>query len=71
MLIQFKYWPCGFKTFVHAQMSKEFELFIKNKLLKIKIFFLLSNSLMLINVKLVTFVGILTFISMVKKFILS
>ena len=52
-------------------MNMKFQLLIKTKMLKNKDFFLLSNSQMLvliilINVKMPTIVGILTFMSMIK-----
>ena len=61
--------PQGYKTFSWlTQLSIKFQLLIKTKMLKNKLF-LLSNShvvfIMLINVKMPTVVGILTLISMI------
>ena len=65
-------WPRGFKTFPMLNSSKKFQLLNKTKIIPTNVFLSFSDVvfLMLINVKMPTIVGILTFMSRIN-FVLS
>ena len=75
LILDYLNWPRGYNTFLcSTQLSTKFQLHIKTKIRKIKKFLALSLSdvvfIILINVKMPTIVGILTFMSRIN-FVLS
>ena len=66
--------PQGYKSFFMClTLSRKFQLLIKTKMLKNKAFYLLKHSLviLLINVKMPTIVGVLTFMSRINVMLMS